>query len=109
MCSLRTRYSPSGYGRRPISIGFYEVCVGKMHETYNVVGNGELDVVLLPDTPRIVLQGLGIARLAEQVLLDLEPVTATVVALDRSGGLAKVDLSRSRVLRIEAIVSKSIL
>lgn len=69
-----------------------------VHKTYDVAGDGKLDVVLLPDAPRIVLQGLGIARLAEQVLLDLEPVTATVIALDRSRGFAKVNLSRSRVL-----------
>lgn len=55
---------------------------GRLYETYNVVGNGEFNVVLLPDAPCIILQGLGISRLAEQVLLDLEPVTATIVALD---------------------------
>jgi hypothetical protein len=50
--------------------------------TYDVVGDGELDVVFLPDTPCVVLQSLGISRLAEQVLLNLEPFTATIVALD---------------------------
>jgi hypothetical protein len=54
----------------------------ELHETYNVVGDGELDVVLLPDAPCVALQSLGVSRLAEQVLLDLEPVTATIVALD---------------------------
>jgi len=54
----------------------------KIHETYNVAGNGELDVVFLPDAPCVVLQGLGISGLAEEVLLDLEPVTTTIVALD---------------------------
>ena len=54
----------------------------KLRKTYNVAGDGELDVVLLPDAPCVVLQGLGVSRLAEEVLLDLEPVTATIVALD---------------------------
>jgi hypothetical protein len=39
-------------------------CVEK-DETYDVGGDGELDVVLLPDAPCVALQGLGISRLAE--------------------------------------------
>jgi hypothetical protein len=54
----------------------------RLHETYDVGGDGELDVVFLPDAPCVALQSLGVSGLAEQVLLDLEPVTAAIVALD---------------------------
>lgn len=79
----------------------------KFKETYNVAGHGEFDVVLLPDAPCISLQSLSISRLAKQVLLDLEPVTATIIALDGSRGLAEINLGGTRVLWSTA-VSKSL-
>lgn len=51
-------------------------------KTYNVVRDSELDVVLLPDAPCVGLEGLGVARLAQNVLLNLEPVATAIVALD---------------------------
>jgi hypothetical protein len=67
-------------------------------KTYNVVRDSELDVVLLPDAPCVGLQSLRVAGLAENVLLNLEPIATTIVALDRTRSLAQIDLSRTRVL-----------
>lgn len=50
--------------------------------TYNIVRDSEFDVVLLPNAPCVGLEGLRVAGLAKDVLLNLEPRTTAIVTLD---------------------------
>lgn len=62
----------------------------------NVRGNSELDPVLVPGAPGIGLNVL--AGVADALLVDLEPVTVTLILVGSTRSLGHVHETRTRVL-----------